>query len=362
MADILFTGFPGFLGSALLPRVLARAEGDEAVCVVQAKFLPLAEERRRQIERDHPETAGRIRLVEGDITRAGLGIDAGEMSTGSVREIYHLAAIYDLAVTRAVGMKVNVEGTRRVLELAGECANLERLQYVSTCYVSGRWAGVFTEDDLEKSQEFNNFYEETKFLAEVDVQRAMRSGLPATIYRPAIVVGDSATGATQKYDGPYAIIRLIMRQPFVAVVPVIGDPSMVRVNLVPSDFVVDAIAHLSGLPEASGKVYQLADPAPLTVDELLDEISRAIPRRIVRVPSFLSIAKPTLEYLPGAQWLTGIPPDSIDYFVHPTHYTCANTLADLAGSGIASPPFPSYVGRLVDFVRKHPEISSAGMS
>ncbi len=153
-----------------------------------------------------------------------------------------------------------------------------------------------------------------------------------------------------------------MRQPFVAVVPVIGDATMVRVNLVPSDFVVDAIAHLSGLPEANGKVYQLADPAPLTVDELLDEISRAIPKRIVKVPSFLSIAKPALEYLPGAQWLTGIPPDSIDYFVHPTHYTCANTVADLAGSGIASPPFPSYLGRLVDFVRKHPDISAAGLS
>ncbi len=202
MADILFTGFPGFLGSALLPRVLARAEGDEAVCVVQAKFAPLAEERRRQIEREHPETAGRIRLVEGDITRAGLGIDGSDVATGSVREIYHLAAIYDLGVTRAVGMKVNVEGTRRVLDLAEECAHLERLQYVSTCYVSGRWAGVYTEDDLEKSQEFNNFYEETKFLAEVDVQRAMRSGLPATIYRPAIVVGDSAPAPPRSTTAP----------------------------------------------------------------------------------------------------------------------------------------------------------------
>ncbi len=362
MATILFTGFPGFLGSTLLPRILAREEGDEAVCLVQAKFAPLAEARRLEIETEHPETAGRIRLVEGDITRAGLGLDNGAVPARSVRQIYHLAAIYDLAVTRSAGMKVNVEGTRRVLEFAGDCAALECLQYVSTCYVSGRWAGLFTEDDLEKDQSFNNYYEETKFLAEIDVQQAMRSGLPATVYRPAIVVGDSRTGATQKYDGPYAIIRLIMRQPLVALVPVIGDPSMVRVNLVPSDFVVDAIAHLSGETSSIGKVYQLADPAPLTVDELLDEISCAIPKRIVRVPTLLSVAKPALEYLPGAQWLTGIPPDSVDYFLHPTHYSCANTLADLAGTGIAAPPFPSYVDRLVGFVRQHPKISAAGMS
>jgi thioester reductase-like protein len=362
MATILFTGFPGFLGSALLPRVLARDEGDAAVCLVQSKFARLAEDRRREIESDHPETAGRILLVEGDITEAGLGLDNGAVPARSVRQIYHLAAVYDLAVKRPVGMKVNVEGTRRVLEFAAECGSLERLHYVSTCYVSGRWAGAFTEDDLEKDQSFNNYYEETKFLAEVDVQQAMRAGLAATVYRPAIVVGDSRSGATQKYDGPYAMIRLLMRQPLIAMAPVIGDPSMVRVNLVPSDFVVDAIAHLSGEPNSAGKVYQLADPAPLTVDELLDEIGRAIPRRIVKVPTFLSIAKPTLEWVPGAAWLTGIPPDSIDYFVHPTHYTCANTVADLAGTGIAAPPFPSYVGRLVEFIKQHPEIGAAGMS
>jgi nucleoside-diphosphate-sugar epimerase len=148
----------------------------------------------------------------------------------------------------------------------------------------------------------------------------------------------------------------------VALVPVIGDPTMVRVNLVPSDFVVDAIAHLSGQPGSAGKVYHLADPAPLTVDELLEEIGRAIPRQIVKVPTFLSLAKPTLEWVPGAQWLTGIPPDSVDYFVHPTYYTCDNTLADLAGTGIAAPPFPSYVGRLVEFVKEHPDISASGLS
>ena len=362
MAKILFTGFPGFLGSALLPRVLKRAEGDEAVCVVQSKFSSLAEARRREIEAEHPHTAGRIRLAEGDITRPRLGLESGNGLESSVREVYHLAAIYDLGVKRPAGMKVNVEGTRRVLEIAASCPSLERLQYISTCYVSGRWAGVYTEEDLEKGQSFNNYYEETKFLAEVDVQQAMKDGLPATVYRPAIVVGDSRTGATQKFDGPYGIIRLILRQPFVAMVPVIGDVTMVRVNLVPSDFVVDAIAHLSGMEVSAGKVYQLADPEPLTVDELLEEISRAIPRRVIKIPTLLSVAKPMLQHVPGAAWLSGIQPDSVDYFVHPTHYTSNNTQADLAGTGIAAPPLPSYVDRLIGFVKQHPEIEAAGMS
>ena len=110
-------------------------------------------------------------------------------------------------------MRINVDGTRNVLDFAQEARNLRRLHYVSTCYVSGRTAGVFTEHDLEKGQSFNNYYEETKYLAEVEVQQRMRAGLPTTIYRPAIVVGDSRTGATQKYDGPYFVIRWLLRQP-----------------------------------------------------------------------------------------------------------------------------------------------------
>ncbi len=360
MATLFVTGFPGFLGSSLLPRLLGRAPEDEAVCLVQAKYRRQADARCDAIEQAHPGCAGRIRLVEGDITAPGLGL-GGELAAG-VREIYHLAAVYDLGVEREVGMRINVDGTRNVLEFAAGCPRLERFQYVSTCYVSGRWAGIFGEDDLDKGQQFNNYYEETKFLAEVEVQRAMRGGLPATVYRPAIVVGDSRSGETQKYDGPYFVIRWLLRQPGVAVLPMVGDPTAVRVNLVPRDFVIDAISHLSGLETSAGKVYQLADPAPLTVDELLDEIGRATRRQIVRVPTPALVAKTALDWVPGLAWLMQIPSSTIDYFVHPTHYTSDQTRDDLDGSGIAVPPLPSYLQRLVDFVRLHPEIGSAGMS
>ncbi|HSP35304.1 MAG TPA: SDR family oxidoreductase, partial [Thermoanaerobaculia bacterium] len=190
MPTIFLTGFPGFLGSELLPRLLRREPGLRARLLVQPKFAPLARERAASL-------GNRVEIVEGDITKR-LTVSADD-----VVEIWHLAAIYDLGVQREFAMRVNVDGTRNVLEFAQRCASLRRFHYFSTCYVSGRYDGTFRETDLERGQTFNNYYEETKYLAEVDVQSRMRAGLPATIYRPSIVVGDSATGATQKYDGPY---------------------------------------------------------------------------------------------------------------------------------------------------------------
>ena len=359
--NVFFTGFPGFLGVELLPRVLARRPEARAVCLVQPKFADLARRRADELAASRPGMAGRVVLVEGDITRPGLGLaEAGEAARDVV-EIFHLAAVYDLSVPREVGMRVNVEGTRNVLDFAARCGKLERLQYVSTCYVSGRTEGTFAEEDLEKGQAFNNHYEETKYLAEVEVRARMRQGLPATIYRPAITVGDSTTGVTQKYDGPYFIMQWLLRQFPVAVLPTVGD-LQAEVNVVPRDYVVGGIAHLSGLPSSRGKTYQLADPAPLRAGEMIDEVARATGRRVIRIPLTPAIAKAAIDYVPGVYWLMRIPSASIDYFVHPTHYDVRNAVADLAGSGISCPPFTAYVDRLVSFARAHPEVGAAAMA
>ncbi len=363
MATVFFTGFPGFLGSELLPRILARSPENRAACIVQDKFADLARSRSQQLIERQPDLQDRIELVSGDITEPDLGLGAErERLAAETTEVYHLAAVYDLSVRRTVGMRVNVDGTRYLLDFAADCPQLSRLQYVSTCYVSGRYAGIFGEDDLERGLRFNKHYEVTKYLAEVEVQERMRQGLPATIYRPSIVVGDSRTGATQKYDGPYFVIRWMLRQRSIAVVPVVGDPTAVRINLVPRDFVVEAIAYLSGLEASHGNVYQLADPEPLTVDELLEVVGRAAGRRVLRFPLPLAAAKAAIDWVPGVYRLMKIPSSSVDYFAHPTHYTCHNTLRDLEGSGIAAPPFPSYVERLMDFVRAHPEIGTEAMT
>jgi thioester reductase-like protein len=360
---MLFTGFPGFLGSRLLPRVLRRTEGVNATCLVQPAFAELARRRLADLELGEPALRGRITLLEGDITRADLGLGAGlRRIAGAVTGIFHLAAIYDLGVRREDGMRVNLYGTRHVLEFAETCPGLERFHYVSTCYVSGRHPGIFSEADLEKGQSFNNHYEETKYLAEVEVRDRMRGGLPATVYRPAIVVGDSRTGETQKYDGPYTVIRLLLRQPGTALMPVLKGADETRLNLVPSDYVVGAIDHLAALPHSTGHTYQLADPEPCTVAETVDLIAAATGRRLLRVRLAKSFAAGALRSVPGLSRVTGIPPEALDYFDHPTHYSVQNTRTDLQGSGIFVPRLNDYIDTLVRYVREHPEVGARAMA
>jgi len=364
MTTHFFTGYPGFLGGRLVPRVLERDPTARAVCLVQEKFIKLAGSRLAELRLADPDLADRVDLVEGDITRPDLGLDeAAERGAREAIEIWHLAAIYDLSVTREVGLRVNLEGTQNVLSLAARCPDLNRFHHVSTCYVSGRYSGVFSEEDLEKGQTFNNCYEETKFLAEVAVREAAAGGLPTTVYRPAIVVGDSRTGETQKYDGPYFILRWVLKQPGgVALVPVVGDPDATRVNLVPSDFVIEAIAHLSTLPHASGRTYQLADPDPPTVSGMLDVIERSTGKRLRRVSLPRKTAKWAIDRVPGVYRLTGIPSGAVDYFAHPTHYSVHQASTDLAGSGVTVPAFETYADRLVRYLRDHPEVGSSAMT
>ncbi len=363
MPTILFTGFPGFLGTELLARVMKRQPREVgATCLVQAKYLEQARQRVAALVAQHPELAGRIELCAGDITKPNLGFMGLEELALQTVEIFHLAALYDLSAPRDLAMRINVDGTHHMLEFAVACPKLRRFHHMSTCYVSGSYPGAFTERDLQRGQRFNNHYEETKYLAELEVQRRMREGLPVTIYRPAIVMGNSATGETQKYDGPYFILQWVMRQWQYALVPMVGQPDQIRVNVVPSDFVVEAVSYLSGLERSVNKVYQLCDAQPLTVREMLDALGRATGKNVVKLPLPAWLARNAIAHAPGLKRLTGIPAEAIDYFCQPTYYTCDNTLADLEGSGIRCPRFGEYAPRLADFMKQHPEIGSAAMA
>jgi thioester reductase-like protein len=357
MGSIFLTGFPGFLGSALVERLLAGTDLPIR-CLVQSQYWDRAADRAAELD-----DGDRITLHTGDITDPdlGLGDDYDALQAEAV-EVYHLAAVYDLGVAREVGMAVNVDGTEHVLDFASGAADLRRLHYVSTCYVSGRHDGVYTHRDLDVGQTFNNYYEASKYLAEVAVQERMAEGLPATIYRPAITVGDSRTGATQKYDGPYYVLGLLDRQPRVAVLPVFGDPDAYEVNVVPRDFVVDAIDYLRTREDTCGEVYQLCDPSPPTVAGLARAFGAALDKRVLPVPASRTLSKWALESLPGVERALGVAPATLDYFVHPTSYTCGNTVRALHGSGIECPPFGSYVDTLVDFYRSHPDISADAMT
>ena len=263
--------------------------------------MELATERLADLEAAHPHTVGRISLVEGDVTVPGLGIDYVDRGRiGDIREVWHLAAVYDLAVPEGVARRVNVEGTAHVLEFCLGSRDFHRLQYVSTCYVSGDHHGEFGEDDLDLGQGFLNHYESTKFEAEVLVRRAMKAGLPATIYRPGIVVGDSRTGETQKYDGPYMYATYMSRLPRVALIPGVGDFDVVRAGLVPRDYVIDAMDVLSVMDKSQGRTYALTDPNPPTTGEVVQILAEYLHRKPVRVPLPLGLTRAVVAHVPGA--------------------------------------------------------------
>lgn len=358
MPDILMTGFPGFLGGALLPLIVARRPDADVLCVVQEHHMDFARRRLDELTVHHPQLGGRVGLVAGDITIAGLDVDPALLA--GLREVFHLAAVYDLAVAQDVAHRVNVEGTRHVLNVCRAALDLRRLNYVSTCYVSGAHHGVFTEADLDTGQSFQNHYEHTKFEAEVLVREAMESGLPATVYRPGIVVGDSRTGETQKFDGPYFIANFLLMQPHHAVVPRVADPDRVQFSLVPRDFVVTAIDELSVLPDAVGKTYALTDPDAPTVRQMVDEFCRLLGKEPhwVRVP--LRLTRSVLS-LPGMERLLGFPDEAISYMARQTVFDTTNSSRDLAQVGLACPAFTDYAPTMLDFLRAHPEITYEAM-
>ena len=358
MTAVLMTGFPGFLGSALLPGILAKREASTVICVVQARHMDEAKAKLAGIHSAHPHTVDRVQLVEGDITSRGLGISAS-VPVNHVDEVWHLAAVYDLSVPEDIAKRVNITGTANVLQFCHELSDLRRLQYVSTCYVSGRYDGQFTEEMLEEGQEFQNHYEETKYEAERLVRAAIADGLPATIYRPGIVVGDSRTGETQKYDGPYFVADYMKRLPGVTFLPNVDRGVMA--SLVPRDYVIAAMDALSVLDRSEGKTYQLTDPDPPSAREVAEIFGKHLGRRLVWLPIPVSVVRGLLDTVPGMELLTGLPAETLDYFAFPTTYGTAQAVADLEGTGVTCPRFRDYADKLLDFMEAHPEFGSQAM-
>jgi thioester reductase-like protein len=355
MADetIFLTGFPGFIAGRLIERLAA--DGGRFLLLVQPA---LVERARAEIARLASQTgagAERFRVVEGDITKDRLGMSAADYGA-AVREteaIFHLAAIYDLGVERDLAMRVNLEGTRGVNEFARSVKSLRRYHYVSTCYVAGRRSGVIREAELRHDAGFRNYYEETKYLAEIEVDDLKRE-LPVTVHRPAVVCGDSRTGETAKYDGVYYLIKYLLMQPKLLSLANIGNRD-VQLNVVPVDFVVEAIAALARDGRAAGATVQLADPQPLTTYELFEAIAHALARRgsFVTVPP--ALVQRSLAFKVSEK-LTGLPRVGAPYFFVKQTYDTSRAQSLLAPHGVACPPFPTYLNALIDFVEKHPKL------
>jgi len=350
---IFITGFPGFIATRLVKRLAA--EGARFILLSQPAFLEPAQTAAADIARETGVDLERFRIVAGDITAPDLGLSDAELANArrETTALFHLAAIYDLAVAEDIAVRVNVEGTRNVNQFAKSIEHLKRYHYVSTCYVSGKRQGVIKENELQHEAGFRNHYEETKYLAETEVD-ALKAELPVTIHRPAVVCGDSRTGETAKYDGIYYLIHYLRRWPRGLTLLNIGN-SDVSLNLVPIDFVIEAMVALAKDDRAIGATVQLADPAPLTTRQLFDEISKAIGGRDSFATAPARIVYPVLM-LPFAPKLSGLPHSAVPYFFLEQTYDTTRAQELLEPHGIRCPKFSEYVGALVNFVAEHPRL------
>jgi thioester reductase-like protein len=350
---IFLTGFPGFIAGRLVQELAT--PGTRFMLLVQPDFLSRAREDVARISEKTGIPASHFRILQGDITQPDLGMSQADLAAARAQatNIFHLAAIYDLAVARELAMRVNVEGTRNVNRFAQEVTGLRRYHYVSTCYVAGLREGRILETELKHDAGFRNYYEETKYLAEVEVG-ALKSSLPVTIHRPSVVCGDSRTGETAKYDGIYYLIHYLLKWPRLLTLFNIGNLE-VRLNLVPVDFVVAGMAALAHDERSIGQTVQLADPNPLTTHELFEAIAQAMAHRGSRITIPAPLVHQSLK-LPLSPQISGMPHAAVPYFFLDQSYDTTRARELLEPYGVRCPPFPDYVQALVDFAMQHPTL------
>jgi len=343
------TGFPGFIADRLLERLARKQCG--FILLVQPSWLDRARVEIDRIARLTGRAPADFQIVQGDITQPQLGLTPADLAVTKQQttRVFHLAALYDLAVPCEPAMRVNVGGTRNMIEFARSLPSLRHFHHVSTCYVAGKREGVILETELRHDAGYRNFYEESKYLSELEVE-SVKNVLPVTIHRPSVVCGDSQTGETVKYDGVYYLILYLLRFPFLSSINIGND--RVSLNLVPVDFVVDAMAALAFEEKAIGKTVQLADPAPLTTSELFNTIAQSLNGKRSRITAPASWVRFILM-LPPSPKITGLPHRAVPYFFVKQLYDSSQAQALLAPHGIRCPPFASYVANIVDFVKGH---------
>jgi thioester reductase-like protein len=347
------TGFPGFIANRLLER-LARQDCD-FILLVQPSLLERASAEIARIAQATGRDVAEFQFVEGDISEPQLALSAAdlELVQRQTTRMFHLAAAYDLAVPEELAMRVNAGGTRHVVELARTLPHLRQFHHVSTCYVAGKREGVILETELRHDAGYRNYYEESKYLAELEVESAKHE-LPITIHRPAVVCGDSRTGETGKYDGVYYLIHYLLKWPSALSMINIGNHK-VSLNIVPVDFVIDAMAALAFDERAIGKTLQLADPAPLTTNQLFNAIANSIDGHKSKITAPTKWVRFFLM-LPPSPRITGLPHHAVPYFFVKQLYDTSQSQQLLAPHGIHCPPFETYVDRIVDFAKENPSL------
>jgi NAD(P)-dependent dehydrogenase (short-subunit alcohol dehydrogenase family) len=355
------TGGTGFIGRHLIERLLKRpgtihvlvrrASQDKFDALVDAVGAP----------------KGRLVPVYGDLTKARLGIGAAALKqlSGKIKHFFHLAAIYDLTADEESQVRTNVEGTRHAVQLA-EALKAGCFHHVSSIAAAGMFPGVFKESMFDEAEGLDDPYFRTKHDSEGLVRDECKR--PFRIYRPAIVVGSSKTGEIDKVDGPYYFFTLIkkLRAILPQWVPTIGIEGS-RLNVVPVDWLVDAMDHIAHKPGLDGGCFHLTDPNPLRMGEMLNLFCKAAhaPQMTMRVDARVfaivpSIVRNAIGGLPPVKRFTssmlkdlGIPRQVLKYVNYPTRFDSRETERALRGSKIRLPKLEDYAWRLWDFWERH---------
>jgi thioester reductase-like protein len=348
-AVLLVTGFPSLYARKMLEVVLSAEPRALVYTVVLPKFGARA---LAELEAFPADQRARVVILEGDAAAIDLGLSGAEFRqlTREVERVHHLAHASYVGVDRATAEALNVGGAAEILELCRASSALECLVFHSTAHVSGDRTGVVYEDDLDCGQSFHNVVEQTQMRAEGMVRRAMRE-VPIAVVRPTTLVGDSGTGEIDRFDGLYLLVLLVLTTPSDIAIPFPGRGES-PLNIVPVDFVARA-AHAIGRSNVSrGRTFHLADPHPLSARSVFDLVARAGGRRTARshIPS--NLAKVLLR-TPGIDRFVASPRAFVEQLTSAVRYDTRNADLILEGTGIACPPFESYVDQLVAVVQEH---------
>jgi NAD(P)-dependent dehydrogenase (short-subunit alcohol dehydrogenase family) len=356
------TGASGFIGKRLVQKLLER-RGSVVYFLMLERDLGLVDGLYRRWDVDRK----RAIPVIGDVALPALGVSREELATmrGTIAHLFHLAAVYDLQASEEALESANVLGTRHVVAFA-EAVQAGCLHHVSSIAAAGTYDGVFSEDMFEQAQHLGHPYLRTKHESERVVREEYTR--PWRIYRPGIVVGQSDTGEMDKIDGPYYFFKLIQKlrnvlPPWMPAVGIEGG----RLNLVPVDFVVNAMAYIAHVRGLDGKCFHLTDPNPKRVGDILDIFARAghAPRMSVRINAqmfafvpaalrqALSLLAPMKKIQRAVLNEVGVAPDVFQFINYPTRFDCRETQRVLAGSGISVPPLEDYAWKLWDYWERH---------
>ena len=356
------TGATGFIGKRLVKKLLER-KGSVVYFLLRKESAGKVAELRSY----WGVSAARAVPVFGDLTSRKLGVSAEDVKKlkGQIDHFHHLAAVYDLSADAESQAAVNIEGTRNTVEFA-KAIDAGHFHHVSSIAAAGLYEGVFREDMFEEAEGLDHPYFLTKHESEKIVRQDCK--MPWTVYRPAMVVGDSTTGEMDKIDGPYYFFKLIqrMRQLLPPWMPAVGLEGG-RVNIVPVDFVVNAINVISHQKAIGKKCFHLVDPVGYRVGDVLDIFSRAahaprmnlfinaallgfIPKGIKK--SLMAIA-PVRRVRNAVLKDLGLPEDMLTFVNYPTRFDCRETLAALKGSGVECPNLKDYAWRIWDYWERH---------